>query len=692
MGKELLFEIGTEEIPSGYIPGALAGLGEAARRLLAEERLSFGAVRTLGTPRRLALVVGDVAEAQDDRVRQVTGPARTVAFDKDGNPTRAAQGFARAQGVAVEQLQVRATEKGEYVVAVVEERGAKAADLLPGVLTRLIGELTFPKFMRWGNGTMRFVRPIRWILAVFGGRVLEFSVDGVASGNKTYGHRFLSPRSARVHSAAEYLEVLEEKQVIADQDRRREMVTQQVTAAAAAVGGAPILDPNLVEDVTHMVELPTAVCGGFNPDFLALPREVVITPMRRHQRYFPVVDAAGNLLPHFVTVANMRAREMDLIREGNERVLRARLTDAEFFYRDDRKTPLADRVPALKGIIHQERLGTVLDKVERIEALAVHLAEAARLDAAAAGAARRAARLCKADLVTTMVKEFPELQGVMGAEYARLSGETAEVARAIEEHYRPRFAGDAAAGSTLGAIVALADKLDSLVGCFAIGLIPTGAGDPFALRRAALGVVVTLLDRRLAIPLGPAVARALALLGSRCTRPAAEVERDVLEFLRGRLHAVLVERGIAADLADAALGAGIDDVPDAARRAEALMGLRREPDFAELAVTFRRVVNILPGGSGRPVNPQQFVESAERALHAQTVGLRADVAPLLAAGEYLRALRHIAALRPVVDMFFDEVMVMVEDVNLRENRLALLAEVAHLFARIADFTRIVVAG
>ncbi len=690
MSKELLFEIGTEEIPSTYMPGALAELEATAKRLLTEERLGFGRVRTLGTPRRLALYVEGVAEAQEDRVRQVVGPPKSAAFDAEGNPTRAAQGFARAQGVTVEQLQVRTLDRGDYVVAVVEERGQKAVDLLPNLLVQLINKLSFPKFMRWGSGTFRFVRPIRWLLALYGGRPLEFGIEGVASGNKTYGHRFLSPRPARVHSFAEYLEVLEEKHVIVDQDRRRELVKRQAAEAAAGAGGAPLLDPDLVEEVTHLVELPTAVCGSFHKDFLALPREVVITPMRRHQRYFPVVDAEGKLLPHFVAIANMRAKEMDLIREGNERVLRARLTDAAFFYKEDRKTPLEERVTALQGIVFQERLGTMLDKVDRVEALAAHLAEA--VDPALVPRVRRAARLCKADLATTMIKEFPELQGIMGAEYARLSGEAAEVAQAIEEHYRPRFAGDAVAGSPLGALVGLADKLDTLAGCFGIGLIPSGAGDPFALRRAASGVVLTLWDRGLGVSVRSAVEKALSLLGPRCRRPAPEVERDLLEFLRGRLHAALVERGTAPDLADAALAAGFDDVPDAARRAEALMGVRKDPDFTELAVTFRRVVNILPAGFQRAVNTQQLVESAERALHAQTLSLRAEVAPLLQAGEYLRALRHIAALRPVVDMFFDEVLVMAEDVNLRENRLALLADVAQLFARVADFTRIAVAG
>jgi glycyl-tRNA synthetase beta chain len=690
VSKELLFEIGTEEIPSVYMPGALAELEAVANRLLAEERLAFGRVRTLGTPRRLVLHVAGVAEAQADRVRQVVGPPRSAAYDAEGKPTRAALGFARAQGIPVEQLQVRPTERGEYVVAVVEEKGAKAAELLPNLLMQLIAQLSFPKFMRWGNGTFRFVRPIRWLLALFGGRTLEFGTEGVVSGNKTFGHRFLSPRPARVHSFAEYVKELEEKFVIVDQDRRRELVKRQVAEAAAAVGGVPLADAELVEEVTHLVEFPTAVCGSFPVEYLTLPREVVITPMRRHQRYFPVVDEEGKLLPHFVAFSNMRAKDMEVMRGGYERVLRARLTDAAFFFEEDRKVPLADRVAALQGILFQEHLGTMLDKVERVEALAAHMAEA--VDPGLAARARRAARLCKADLITTMVKEFPELQGVMGAEYARRSGEAAEVAQAIEEHYRPRFAGDAVAASTLGSLVALADKLDTLAGCFAIGLTPSGAGDPFALRRAASGVVLTLWERGLRLSLRAALRQALVQLGPRARRPAPEVERDLLEFLRGRLHAALGERGVAADLAEAALAAGCDDVPDAARRAEALMGMRRDPDFAELVVTFRRVVNILPPGFQRSVNPQQFVESAERALHGQTQSLRAEVAPLLEAGEYLRALRHIAALRPVVDMFFDEVLVMAEDVNLRENRLALLAEVAQLFNRLADFTRIAVTG
>ena len=453
MGKELLFEIGTEEIPSGYLPPALEELKAAARRLFGEQRLACDTIRTLGTPRRLVLFVDGLAERQADVRREVIGPPKAVAFDAEGRPTKAAEGFARAQGVAVESLQVRALERGEYVVALQEEQGGRTRDVLATALPRLLGMLSFPKFMRWGEGAIRFVRPIRWLLAIFDGRVVPFEVDGLATDGKTYGHRFLAPRGARVRSFQEYLDVLESRFVIVDPVRRREMVRAQATEAAANVKGRPVLDEALVESVADLVEFPTAVCGAFKPEYLELPREVIVTPMQKHQRYFPVVDAIGNLLPYFVTISNMQAKDMELIRQGNERVLRARLHDAEFFFREDRKRPLPDRLPELGQIIFQEKLGSVADKVRRLQHLAAWIAE--RVDPAARTAAERAALLCKADLPTNMVKEFPNLQGTMGREYARLSGEPPEVCQAIEEHYLPRFAGDRLPASGVGVAVAI---------------------------------------------------------------------------------------------------------------------------------------------------------------------------------------------------------------------------------------------
>ena len=689
MGNELLFEIGTEEIPSGYIPGALQDLRAVATRLLQDARLTFGTVRTFATPRRLTLLVEDLAEKQADVRREVIGPTRAVAFDAEGKPTRAAEGFARAQGVRVDRLEARTLERGEYMVAVQQEQGAKTAEVLLTLLPRFVAALSFPKFMRWGEGTFRFVRPIRWLLAIHGGRVVPVALEGltVTAGAKTYGHRFLSPRGVRVRSFADYLQALEAKCVIVDQDRRREMVRTLVTEAAAACGGQPVLDDELLETVTHLVEYPTAVCGDFKPEYLELPREVIVTPMQKHQRYFPVVDAAGKLLPHFVAVSNMRAKDMDLIRQGNERVLRARLNDAEFFFREDCKTPLASQVDRLAHLIFQERLGTMLDKVQRLQRLVTPIA--AQVDPTCRDSAERAAHLCKADLVTSLVKEFTSLQGVMGREYARRSGETAEVAQAIEEHYLPRFGGDRAPASNAGAVVGLADRLDSIVGCFGVGLVPTGSEDPYALRRAALGVVQILLQRGFRVSLRAMVDQALAGLGALVTADPEKTRLEVLDFLRGRIQVVLLDRGFPPDVVEAVLSASADDPQDAVRRAEALAVLRREADFAELSTAFRRVVGIVPKGFDRPVDPARLVEGAERGLYGEAISIRAEVERLVAAQEYLPALQRMAALKPMVDMFFEEVLVIGPDAELTQNRFAVLRAVGDLFARIADFTKLV---
>jgi glycyl-tRNA synthetase beta chain len=686
MGMELLFEIGTEEIPSAYIPPAMEDLRTVAGRLLQEHRLRFATIRSLATPRRLALVVEGLAERQADARREVVGPTKAAAFDAEGKPTRAAEGFARAQGVPVDRLQLRALDRGEYVVAVQEERGAPTPEVLLALLPKLITSLPFPKFMRWGQGTFRFVRPIRWLLCLYGGKVVPVTIEGLKADAKTYGHRFLSPRGVRVRGFQDYLEKLEEKFVIVDPGRRRELIRKLATDAAAAVKGQAILDDELVETVTHLVEFPTVICGSFKREYLELPREVIITPMRKHQRYFPVVDAGGSLLPHFVAISNMRAKDVELIRQGNERVLRARLNDAEFFYRDDRKLPLAERVPHLTHLIFQEKLGTMHDKVQRIGRLAARIAD--RVDPACRGVAERAAFLCKADLVTTMVKEFPSLQGIMGREYARLSGEPAEVCQAIEEHYLPRFAGDALAGSNAGAVVGLADRLDSIVGCFGVGLMPTGSEDPYALRRAAQGVVLTVLHRNFRAPLGAMVEDAREGFGGRLTQNVEKVRRDVLDFLRGRTQALLVDRGLPADVVESALSAGCEDLMDAARRAGALAVMRREADFGELSAAFKRVVGIVPKGFDRPVDVTHLVEGAERALYAQVMTLKSEVDALVAVQDYLGALQRIAALKPMVDMFFEEVLVIGPDEGLTQNRFALLKAVWSLFARIADFTKL----
>ena len=686
MTQELLFEIGIEELPSSYLMPALKDLEVQARRLFEEQRIAFSGVRTFGTPRRLTLQIERLEPSQGDLVREVVGPARAAAFDPEGRPTKAALGFARAQGVPVEQLHVKTLDRGEYVVAAIVERGAHIEEILPVMLPRLITSLSFPKSMRWGQGTFRFVRPIRWLVALYGGRVIPFAIDGIRSGNKTCGHRFLSRGQIRVRGFQDYVEKLEERHVIVNQHRRRELVKRLATEAAAAVGGQPVFDDELVEMVAGLVEYPTVVCGRFEQEYLGLPRDVIMTPMRKHQRYFPVTDKAGTLLPYFVAISNMKAKDMDLIRTGNERVLRARLKDAAFFFQEDRRIQLHERIPQLKGITFQERLGTMLEKVERLTQLTTHLAE--QVAPHLIHDACRAAQLCKADLVTTMVKEFPSLQGVMGREYAQLSGEAAAVTQAVEEHYLPRFAGDRLPGSLLGSLVGLADRLDTICGCFGVGLIPSGSEDPYALRRHGQGIIQILLNTGIDLPLSQPIQKSLELFGERLTIPRERVAWDVMEFLAARLQAVLMERGVPGDLVEAALSVDVERVSDAAKRAEALAAFRREADFTELAVAFKRVVKILPKDFSKPVDPKRFVSSAERALHGEATTLRAETTHLIQSGDYVRALQLIAAIRPIVDMFFEEVLVMAEDRDLQDNRLALLKEVADLFCGIANFSKI----
>ena len=689
--RELLFEIGTEEIPSVYMPDALRDLGAVADRLLRGARLSFKRIRTLGTPRRLTLSVEALAEKQADDVREVTGPPKAAAYDAAGKPTAAALGFARAHGLPVERLKIRTTDRGDYVAAVKKMKGAKTAEVLPSLLPQIVTSLSFPKSMRWGDRSIRFVRPIRWLLAVYGGKAVEFEIEGIRSGGVTYGHRFLAPKAIPARTFRDYLRRLEKASVIVDQDRRRELVKRLVTKAAAQVGGRAVVEPDLLEQVIHLVEYPNLVRGSFPEKYLSLPKELIITPMRKHQRYFPVVDKEGRLLPHFLAISNMKVRDMDVIRVGNERVLRARLADADFYFKEDqKKLPLENLVPRLGQILFQERLGTLLDKTRRVTELAAFVAKG--VDPSLDGTVRRAATLCKADLASGMIREFTELQGVMGRTYAAMSGEKPEVAAAIEEHYLPRFAGDALPKSKAGALVAVADRMDSIAGCFGIGMVPTGSEDPYALRRAALGVILILAGWEPSVSLSALTRKALELLADRITRPQAEASGDVLGFLRMRCEGIMADRGIPPDVASAVLQAGFDDVPRAFGRAQALAKAKQDPAFASMMVAFKRVANILPPNFARTAEEGRLREEAEKALYRAVKGLQGEVARLSDRGEYEEALKRIATLRPAVDRFFTDVLVMAEDRAIRDNRLGLLAEAAGLFNQIADFRQLAVTG
>jgi glycyl-tRNA synthetase beta chain len=682
---ELLFEIGTEEIPAGFLAQALHDLPRLMAARLDGARLAHGATQAVGTPRRLTVFVKDLAARQEDLAEDLTGPPTKAAFDKDGKPTKAAEAFAKKAGVEVAAIRRVQTDKGEYCAARREVAGRPARELLPELLGALIRELPFKKSMRWADHDEAFVRPVHWIIALLDGEVIPVEFAGVRSGAETRGHRFHDPAPVAVRSIAEYLDALAAHHVVVDPAARREIVAREVERLGREAGGTTVPDPGLVAEVANLVEWPVGVLGSFDPRFLEVPREVIVSAMRGHQRYFAVDDAAGALKHAFITVAGTAPRDPAVVRRGNERVLAARLSDARFFFAEDQKVTLADRAERLAGIVFINKLGTMAEKVARVRALAVGFAQVVD---APQGLVARAADLCKADLTTLMVGEFPELQGVMGREYARRQGEAPEVAEAILEHYLPRGAQDQLPRGLVGAVLAVADRMDSIVGCFGVGLQPTGSADPYALRRAALGVLQIVLARGWRVSLQDLAQGAARGYG----KPAfTDAVPAVLDFLRGRLRGVLAENS-PADVVDAVLAVGAADVVDAAARARALAELRQRADFEPVGVAFKRVANILKGeevaapaaGLTLPVAP------AEQALEDAFAAVAGRAEQQIAAHEYAAALRDLSTLRAPVDTFFEGVLVMDPDPNLKQRRLWLLGRINRLFMRIADFRQLAV--
>ena len=683
--KEFFLEIGTEEIPAGFIPRAMAEMEAMITRELTNARLSHTTVRTVATPRRLALVVKDIPAVQPDAEITATGPSKKAAFDADGKPTRAAEGFARGQGVAVADLRVVNTDKGEYLAATRRETGRPTHELLSEILPLLIANIPFKKSMRWGDLDARFARPIHWIVALFDGIVVPFSFGNIESGTISRGHRFMANVPFPVRNFSHYLDECERHFVIADPERRKEIIRRESHRVAAAFGGHLLPDEDLLEQITYLVEYPSAVHGTFSREFLKVPKEVLITSMRSHQRYFSIVDAHGDLMPGFITINNTLTDDPTVVVRGNERVLRARLSDARFFFEEDRKTKLDERVEELKKVVYQQKLGTSFEKMERFKALAEGLAD--KLNPVVKSKTARTAWLCKADLVSGMVGEFPEVQGIMGREYALLEGEDVAVANAIAEHYLPVQAGGELPASDIGAFVSIADKLDTICGCFSVGLIPTGAADPYALRRATIGVISIILDRGYRLGLAELVTLSLDLLGSKLNRPKEQVATEVLEFFRGRFINLL-DNQFASDAVDAAVSADFDDLVDVRARIAALAEFKSHPDFEPLAVAFKRIGNIIKEGTDAVVDPTLFQDDAEVVLYQafQDTTLRAGAA--IEQGAWLEALTRIAGLRGPVDGFFDKVMVMAEDSQVRTNRLALLTLIDRMLGRIADISRI----
>ena len=721
----LLVEIGTEELP----PKALRRLSEEFANALSAgleaARLDSGEATPYATPRRLAVHVEAVARAQPSRTIERRGPRLDIAFDGEGNPTPAALGFARSCGVSVAELEPLETDKGTWLAWRSTRAGEQAPALIPGIVATALGRLPLPRRMRWSDREFEFIRPVHWAVLLFGEDVIEAEILGVRTGSATRGHRFHHPEAIVLRCPADYAGALRDPgRVIADFDARVERIRTQASEAAAAVGGQPENDEALLQEVAALVEWPVALLGSFDPEFLGLPNPVLRATMKGHQRYFPVANAKLRLLPHFVAVANIESRRPDTVREGNERVIRPRLRDAEFFFREDLKTPLAERRDELRGIVFQEGLGTLYDKSKRVSRLAGEVAAAMGLPEESVRLARRAGLLGKCDLVTEVVGEFPELQGIMGGEYARRGGESEAVADAIGEHYLPAFAGDALPETPIGRALAIADRLDSLVGIFDIGQAPSGDRDPFGLRRAALGVLRILIEGELDLDLerlltaaaeGYSVAN-LPATPFQKTRPGTVgatgddspvpertplqesersglVENDTVtrvgEFLAERLRTYFTGQGIPATVF-AAVHARRPACPlDFAKRIHAVDAFRRLPEAESLAAANKRIGNILRQ-AGNPtttgVDEAMLTDGAERDLHARLTALRPEVKGGLEAGDHGAAMRLLATLRDSVDAFFDTVLVMDEDQAVRANRLALLGEIRALFLETADIS------
>jgi glycyl-tRNA synthetase beta chain len=690
MSNELLFEIGTEEIPAAFLSKAVGDMKEIIRKSLTEKRIGFTGIKCLATPRRLVLYIEDILQKQEDQTIEKLGPAKKTAFDENGQPTKAALGFARGQGMEVSQLETIVTEKGEYLGASKTIAGQPTVTLLPEILTSFLLAIPFRKSMRWGNHDLRFARPVHWILALYGGKVVPLKIEDIESGNMSYGHRFMSPAAFTVSDFADYLIKTRENFVIADPEERKKFIQEEAQKAASEVGGKLFYTEDLLETVSFIVEYPVIVRGGFDEAYLKIPKEVLTTTMISHQKYFPVVNTEGKLLPYFIAVSNTKARDIAVVASGNERVLRARLADASFFFEEDKKVSLEDRVESLKKVVFHTLLGTSHKKVMRFRRLAVKIA--AHVKPSVKKNVDRAALLAKADLESLMVGEFSELQGIMGREYALLAGEKSEIANAIYEHYLPIVAGGDLPQTDEGAIVAIADKIDTIVGFFAVGMPPTGTADPYALRRQALGVINIILARRYALNLNFLIDESMASLKDVLKKPADDIKKDVLEFFKGRLQNQLIAQGYTYDTVDAVLSTDIGDLVSVIEKIQALQAFRLNPEFELISVAFKRVDNILKDFREAQVDVNLLSHDAEIKLFSSLENIRLRVEKGIAEKDFNTALNKLSALRPPVDAFFEHVMVMDKDEKIRFNRLSLLSEISALFHKIADFSKIVTAG
>ncbi len=686
MKNYLLFEIGVEELPARYVNSAMDQLKTNIVESFNENRITFDEVNVYSTPRRLTVIVNNICEKQSDLEEEVKGPAKRIAVDAEGNYTKPLLGFMKSKGIKEEDLYFKQVGKEEYAFGKIKQDGQLTSEVLKSILPEAIKSMTFPKAMRWGGKNMRFIRPIRWMVCILNDSVLDIELEGIVSSNTTKGHRFLGESEFEVNTLNEYLTKLEENFVILNQDKRKELIKKQCDDVAKSLGGEIEFDEELLEEVTHLVEYPTAFYGEFDEDYAKLPKEVVITPMKQHQRYFPVLKD-GKLLPNFIAVRNGDSHRIDNVKKGNEKVLEARLADALFFYKEDTKKSLESYIEKLKTVVFQAKLGTVYDKSLRIEKLANDILEKLN-ETDIKEDTLRAAKLCKADLVTGMVFEFTELQGVMGREYAKVSGENENVAEAIFEHYLPRFAGDILPATKSGIVLSIADKLDSIAGFFAIGIQPTGSQDPYALRRQALGIINILMDNNLDISLRELVSLTLDNY-SFIEFDKDEVLNQIMEFFKDRIKNLFRDLGIRYDVIDAILSSNIDDIADMYARAKALNSWIDKGELVEMLTAFNRVATLAEKAETNEVNINLMREEAEFNLYQQFQEISSNVEHLLANKEYTKALDAFASLRPAIDNMFDSVMIMDKDEAIKNNRLAILKQIYDMMLNICDLSNIV---
>ena len=692
---QLLIEIGTEEIPAGYIMPALNAFSNSLIHHLEQNRIAHGDAHVYGTPRRLSVRIDQVADRQKSQNQEIMGPPAQIAFDENGMPTVAAKKFAEKNDIPVNLLTVKETGKGKYVVAQKTDPGKATRVLLKDSLPSIILAIPFPKAMRWSNLSISFARPIHSILALLGSQVISFVVGDIKSNRYSFGHRFLYPKKIKLPDPGQYLSALREAWVIADIQERRTLMEKQMAEAVDHVHGRVLPDEELVDQVTHLIEYPATVLGTFEDRFLELPREVLITAMREHQRYFAVVDAKNRVMPYFLAVNNTLAKDMALVKRGHERVLKARLEDARFFFKTDMKLSLDEMTNKLKSVLFQADLGSVYDKVSRVRQVGGQLAAHLHLGEASTRYLDRATWLSKSDLVSHMVNEFPKLQGIMGRIYAKTAGEADVVADAIEEHYRPIYSGGQLPETLVGALLSLSEKIDTICGCFLAGLIPSGASDPYALRRQGIGLLQIVIEKKFALSVGELIQMSLSTFTE--IKPRTDPEdaaRQVTSFLMNRLAHILESEGISKDAVAAVIAVSENDVlPVVAEKARSLQRLKKAPEFDTLAIGFKRVVNIIrkadPADTEKAeIDPELFEYPAEKALFDDFIAIQTQVKQMLRKGEIDQAFNAVSTLRTPVDQFFDDVLVMAEDSNIRQNRLALLYQISQLFGLLADFSRI----